>query len=64
MYLKQRGKLQDGSQGRYLQGVRQMQIGPPPAAPSAIPTLSEWALIGLSSVLAMLGIARARQRQR
>lgn len=33
-------------------------------APAAIPTLSEWALIGLSSVLAMLGIARMRRRQR
>lgn len=42
-----------------------VQISPPPAAPASIPTLSEWALIGLSSLLAMFGIARVRrQRQR
>jgi hypothetical protein len=29
----------------------------------AIPTLSEWSLIGLSSLLAMLGIARMRRRR-
>ncbi|WP_406622739.1 IPTL-CTERM sorting domain-containing protein [Acidovorax sp. SDU_ACID1] len=38
-----------------------VQIGPLAAA--AIPTLSEWALIGLSSILAMLGISRMRRRQ-
>ena len=41
-----------------------VQISPPPAAPASIPTLSEWALIGLSSLLAMFGIARVRRRQR
>ena len=33
------------------------------AAPASIPTLSEWALIGLSSLVAMFGIARVRRRQ-
>lgn len=33
------------------------------AAPASIPTLSEWALIGLSSLVAMFGIARMRRRQ-
>lgn len=36
----------------------------PAPAPASIPTLSEWALIGLSSLLAMFGIARVRRRQR
>lgn len=36
----------------------------PTIAPAAIPTLSEWALLGLSSILAMFGIARVRRRQR
>lgn len=31
------------------------------AAPASIPTLSEWALIGLSSLLAMFGLARMRR---
>ena len=33
------------------------------AAPASIPTLSEWALIGLSSLVALFGIARMRRRQ-
>lgn len=39
-----------------------VQIGPPPA-PASIPTLSEWGVIFLSSVLAMLGVSRVRRRQ-
>ena len=31
--------------------------------PASIPTLSEWALIGLSSLVTMFGIARMRRRQ-
>jgi len=31
-------------------------------APASIPTLSEWALIGLSSLLAMFGMTRMRRR--
>lgn len=34
-----------------------------PATPASIPTLSEWGLIGMSSVLAMFGLARMRRRQ-
>ncbi len=43
-----------------------VQIGPLPApvATTSIPTLSEWGLIGLSSILAMFGLARMRRRQR
>ncbi|KRB35646.1 IPTL-CTERM sorting domain-containing protein [Acidovorax sp. Root70] len=39
-------------------------IGSPPTvpSPSSIPTLSEWGLIGLSSLVAMFGIARMRRR--
>lgn len=33
------------------------------AQTAAIPTLSEWALIGLSAVLAMLGISRMRRQR-
>lgn len=35
----------------------------PAPAPASIPTLSEWGVIGLSSILAMFGIARMRRRQ-
>ncbi|WP_232245872.1 IPTL-CTERM sorting domain-containing protein [Delftia acidovorans] len=40
--------------------------GTPPTAASnkSIPTLSEWGLIFMSSILAMFGIARMRRRQR
>ena len=38
-------------------------FGAASTAPASIPTLSEWALIGLSSLVAMLGIARMRRRQ-
>lgn len=34
-----------------------------PGSPASVPTLSEWALMGLSSILAMFGIARMRRRQ-
>lgn len=34
-----------------------------PVTPASIPTLSEWGLIGLSSVLAMFGIVRMLRRQ-
>ncbi|MCO5339638.1 IPTL-CTERM sorting domain-containing protein [Delftia tsuruhatensis] len=34
-----------------------------PASTAAIPTLSEWGIIALSSLLAMFGIARMRRRQ-
>ena len=33
-------------------------------APASIPTLSEWGLIFMSSILAMFGITRIRRRQR
>lgn len=33
------------------------------AAPASIPTLSEWGLIAMSSILAMFGIARIRRRR-
>jgi len=36
----------------------------PPAALANIPTLGEYALLGMSSLLAMLGIAAVRRRQR
>lgn len=32
------------------------------SAPASVPTLSEWAVIGLSSLLAMFGLARMRRR--
>ncbi|WP_406626357.1 IPTL-CTERM sorting domain-containing protein [Acidovorax sp. SDU_ACID1] len=32
--------------------------------PASIPTLGEYALLGMSSLLAMLGIAAVRRRQR
>lgn len=35
-----------------------------PATPASIPTLGEYALLGMSSLLAMLGIAAVRRRQR
>lgn len=38
-------------------------FGAASTAPTSIPTLSEWALIGLSSLVAMFGIARIRRRQ-
>jgi len=34
----------------------------PASAPASIPTLSEWGLIGLSSLLAMFGLSRMRRR--
>lgn len=37
---------------------------PAPATPASIPTLGEYALLGMSSLLAMLGIAAVRLRQR
>lgn len=42
-----------------------VQIGPKaaPVATTSIPTLSEWGLIGMSSLLAMLGISRMRRRK-
>lgn len=36
---------------------------PPSASPASIPTLSEWSLIGLTTILAMFGIARMRRHQ-
>ena len=40
-----------------------ISVGAGPVAPASIPTLSEWGLIGLSSLVAMFGIARMRRRQ-
>lgn len=39
-----------------------ISVGAGPVAPASIPTLSELALIGLSSLVALLGIARMRRR--
>jgi len=33
-----------------------------PVSPASIPTLTEWALVGLSALLAMFGLARMRRR--
>ncbi len=38
--------------------------GVTPASTASIPTLSEWGLIFMSSILAMVGISRMRRRQR
>lgn len=48
----------------YTQGILDnvRVIATPLAAPASIPTLSEWALIGLSSLLAMFGMTRMRRR--
>lgn len=35
-----------------------------PAAPSAIPTMSEWALLATSAALVLLSVARLRRRER
>jgi len=39
-------------------------VTPLAPVPAAIPTLSEWALMGLSTILAMLGIAVMRRKER
>ncbi|UBB17756.1 IPTL-CTERM sorting domain-containing protein [Comamonas odontotermitis] len=38
-------------------------IPPTPAAPANVPTLGEWGVIGLSSLIAMFGFLRMRRRQ-
>jgi len=44
--------------------ISNFTFAPPAAAtPASIPTLSEWALIGLSSILALFGLAGIRRRQ-
>lgn len=53
------------AQSNFTQGILDnvRVIATPLAAPASIPTLSEWSLMGLSSVMAMFGIARMRRRQ-
>ncbi|MDR2334961.1 MAG: IPTL-CTERM sorting domain-containing protein [Burkholderiaceae bacterium] len=37
-------------------------VDPQPIAPTPVPTLGEWGLVALSSLLAMFGLARSRRR--
>ncbi|MEG1203052.1 MAG: IPTL-CTERM sorting domain-containing protein, partial [Comamonas sp.] len=41
----------------------QVTAPPPTNKPAPVPTLNEWVLIGLSSLVAMFGIGRLRRRQ-
>jgi hypothetical protein len=41
--------------------VRAAPVAPPPATPHSVPTLGEWAMIGLAGLLALLGARRLRR---
>ncbi|WP_223275371.1 IPTL-CTERM sorting domain-containing protein [Delftia tsuruhatensis] len=53
----------DGIANQSIQDPGGFALLAAPASTAAIPTLSEWGIIALSSLLAMFGIARMRRRQ-
>ena len=53
----------DGAANQFIQDPGGFALLAAPASTAAIPTLSEWGIIALSSLLAMFGIARMRRRQ-
>ena len=53
----------DGIANQSIQDPGGFALLAAPASTAAIPTMSEWGIIALSSLLAMFGIARMRRRQ-